>query len=154
MNRIKDQYEGIQALRFVAALLVVLMHSTHYASERLLIDVPIFSNGGAGVDIFFVISGFVMVIASNPLINRPDGWRLFVARRLIRIVPLYWLLLSVKVLTILLFPALLRDSTFDPIAIISSYLFLPSYNNEGEIAPILYVGWSLNFAAVAGSEAR
>ncbi len=145
MSSTQDQYEGIQTLRFVAALLVVLMHSTHYASERLLVNVPIFSNGGAGVDIFFVISGFVMVISSKSLTDRNDGWKLFIVRRLIRIVPLYWLLLSVKVLTILFLPSLLRDSTFDPIAIISSYLFLPSYNNEGEIAPILYVGWSLNF---------
>ena len=45
---------------------------------------------GAGVDLFFVISGFVMVYASNDLFGRRDGPALFMARRLIQIVPLYW----------------------------------------------------------------
>ena len=145
MTKTNNQFEGIQVLRFVAALLVVAMHSTHYAAERLTAGAPIFSNGSAGVDIFFVISGFVMVISSQSLIHHRDGWKHFALQRLIRIVPLYWLLLTTKVLFILFFPAALRDSSFDPVAIISSFLFLPSYNHEGEIAPILYVGWSLNF---------
>jgi exopolysaccharide production protein ExoZ len=141
----RDSFEGIQVLRFVAALMVVGMHSTHYAVERLHINATIFSNGGAGVDIFFVISGFVMMISSQSQLARPDGWKEFMLRRLIRIVPLYWLLLSAKVVTLIWLPGALRDATIDPLAIVSSYLFLPSYNNEGEIAPILYVGWTLNF---------
>lgn len=143
--RTHTRYDGIQALRFVAALLVVVMHSTHYAAERLVKDTPFFSPGAAGVDIFFVISGFVMIISSQPLWSRADGWKQFGLRRIARIVPLYWALLTLKVATLLLAPAVLRVTDITPWAVISSYLFLPSFNHDGEIAPILFVGWTLNF---------
>ena len=41
--------------------------------------------GAAGVNIFFVISGFVMVVSTATLRDRPDGWSIFIWRRLIRI---------------------------------------------------------------------
>ena len=44
----------------------------------------------AGVDVFFVISGFIMVYASAPLFTAPGGGRTFLARRIARIVPIYW----------------------------------------------------------------
>ena len=45
----------------------------------------------AGVDVFFVISGFIMVHASAPLFGTaPGGGRIFLARRIARIVPIYW----------------------------------------------------------------
>ena len=46
--------------------------------------------GAAGVDLFFVISGFVMVYSSESLFGRRDGPRKFFLRRLARIAPLYW----------------------------------------------------------------
>jgi peptidoglycan/LPS O-acetylase OafA/YrhL len=67
------RYEGIQALRFIAALLVVVTHATFYVSERLVPGYPVWSSGAAGVDVFFVISGFVMVVSSQDLIGQPDG---------------------------------------------------------------------------------
>ena len=45
---------------------------------------------GAGVDLFFVISGFIMVYPSNRLFAEPGGAKIFAWRRLSRIVPLYW----------------------------------------------------------------
>jgi exopolysaccharide production protein ExoZ len=51
-----------------------------------------FVHWGFGVDIFFVISGFIMVYTSVDLFGRPGAWRIFLTRRLTRIVPLYWLL--------------------------------------------------------------
>ena len=44
----------------------------------------------SGVDVFFVISGFVMVYSSSRLFAAPSGSRVFLRRRLARIVPLYW----------------------------------------------------------------
>ena len=45
----------------------------------------------AGVDLFFVISGFIMVVSCWPEFGKPYAPRRFIVRRLVRIVPLYWL---------------------------------------------------------------
>ena len=84
----------IQALRAVAALLVVLLHALETWGERVDPAAPgvNWENGASGVDIFFIISGFVMVISSQRLVDRPGAWRTFLQHRVIRIVPLYWLL--------------------------------------------------------------
>ena len=85
----KSTFTGIQALRFVAAMLVVLAHSTAMVNERMHLDMFKWRAGWSGVDIFFVISGFVMAISSGGLMQRANGWKIFLTRRLIRIVPLY-----------------------------------------------------------------
>jgi peptidoglycan/LPS O-acetylase OafA/YrhL len=56
----------------------------------------IWSNGGTGVDIFFVISGLVMVLAAGRLAGSPAAGRIFLRQRITRIVPLYWIMTSVK----------------------------------------------------------
>ncbi|MSR34058.1 MAG: acyltransferase [Phycisphaerales bacterium] len=82
-------YTGIQALRFVAAMLVVLAHSTAMVNERMHLDMFKWRAGWSGVDSFFVISGFVMAFSSGSLMTRANDWKIFLMRRLIRIVPLY-----------------------------------------------------------------
>ncbi len=122
------RYDGIQALRFVAALLVVFTHSTFYVGERLIPGFPVWSNGAAGVDIFFVISGFVMVISSQELLARADGWRIFMMRRIARIVPLYWIATSLKLVAVISVPSLAINAGLDPWQCVKSFLFLPSFN--------------------------
>jgi exopolysaccharide production protein ExoZ len=139
------RYEGIQALRFVAALLVVITHATFYVSERLVPGYPVWSSGAAGVDIFFVISGFVMALSSQSLIGRPDGARTFMLRRLSRIVPLYWFATTLKLAAIIAVPATVLNGGLDVGHIVKSYLFLPSYNESGGLHPVVAVGWTLNF---------
>ena len=65
-------FGGVQALRFFAAFLVVLNHATSMVVNRGMTGqgVEYWGNGAAGVDIFFVISGFVMAITAGPLIGR------------------------------------------------------------------------------------
>lgn len=53
-------YQGVQILRFVASALVLVAHATIYTQERNDPAVSVWHQGGYGVDIFFVISGFVM----------------------------------------------------------------------------------------------
>jgi exopolysaccharide production protein ExoZ len=139
-----EQFRGIQVLRFVAAALVVITHATLTVVERL--HTPgfvVWGKGAVGVDMFFVISGFVMVVSSRTLIARADGWYVFFARRLVRIVPLYWLATSIKLLAVLFVPALALHSAIDGFHVVASYLFLPARNVEGEVAPLLAVGWTL-----------
>ncbi len=140
-----SHFEGIQALRFIAALLVVCTHATLHLSERLLPGYPLWNPGASGVDVFFVISGFVMVASSRDLIERPDGATVFLTRRLIRIVPLYWAATSLKVLLIVSMPQVATNAVLDPLHLVSSYLFIPARNAAGEVFPVLGVGWTLNY---------
>lgn len=139
------RYEGIQALRFVAALLVVVTHSTFYVADRLIAGHPVWSAGAAGVDVFFVISGFVMVVSSQGLIGRPDGARTFLLRRLSRIVPMYWVATTLKLAAVLAVPAAVLNGGIDLGYVAASYLFIPAFAQSGEIHPLVAVGWTLNF---------
>lgn len=128
---------SIQFLRFLAAALVVLTH------VRIEIDksVPesIVSFGDFGVDIFFVISGFIM----SHITQRDSAY--FLTRRLIRIVPLYWAFtLLLSAITFVL-PELFNSARFDPGHILASLLFLPYWTEAAGFKPILLLGWTLNF---------
>ncbi|HTI80504.1 MAG TPA: acyltransferase, partial [Acetobacteraceae bacterium] len=141
----RTKFDGIQSLRFVAALLVVVTHSTFYAGERLDPSIPTWNFGTVGVDIFFVISGFVMVISTKGLEGAKDGWKYFGMRRLVRIVPMYWIATTIKLLTLLAVPSAILHAQLDPGKTVLSYLFLPSRNFEGRVEPLLGVGWTLTF---------
>lgn len=139
------RFDGIQALRFLAAIMVVFTHSIFYASERLGQGVFSWGVGAKGVDIFFVISGFVMVISSRFLVSSKDGWKEFIQKRLVRIVPLYWAATTFKLVVILLISSLVLHAKLDWWIIAKSYFFIPSHNLDGEIKPFLGVGWTLVF---------
>lgn len=134
-----ESFYGIQYLRGIAALMVVVHHARHYFGA-----VPTWSYfGSAGVDIFFIISGFIMVHATrnfDPASNRIYQALDFFVRRAIRIVPLYWLAL------LFLNRHILRNGTADT-GLINDFLFIPRFNpsHGGEIFPSLIVGWTLNF---------
>ncbi len=145
METHKQNFYLIQALRFLAAFMVVCCHSTFYTKERLLSSVTVFSMGANGVPLFFVISGFVIVLSSRKLINDKDGWRKYALKRIIRIVPLYWLLTTYKIAIMIFSAGLILHSNIDFSTILKSYFFIPSLNIDGEIRPILGVGWTLNF---------
>ena len=83
---------SIQALRCFAVMGVILFHVQHYYTNKLRMPgfLPNFDVGSAGVDLFFVISGFIMVYAFERLFGQPGGTRIFLLRRLARIVPMYW----------------------------------------------------------------
>jgi peptidoglycan/LPS O-acetylase OafA/YrhL len=92
----------IQSLRAVAALMVVLLHCTEMWALRVQTGSSdaIWQHGAAGVDIFFVISGFIMTVSSRHLVGEPLGWLQFIKNRIVRIVPLYWLLTTLKLVAV------------------------------------------------------
>ena len=137
---------GIQLLRGVAATAVVISHVQWDLTNHLSLPTALpeqLSLGNAGVDLFFVISGFVMVYSSEDLFGRPGAMREFLVRRVARIVPLYWL-----VTTLMLAYVLLRGfgpSDASPGLAVSSYLFIPFQRPSGEMGPLYGVGWTLNY---------
>ena len=145
MQTEKENYTGIQALRFLAAILVVMFHATLYTRDRLDPTFNSWIPGGGGVDVFFVISGFVMVVSSRKLATKTGGWLLFAKRRLIRIIPLYWLSTTLKIAAILAVPSLVLHTNLSFYQVATSYLFFPARNAEGDLHPLLIVGWTLNY---------
>src|ERR1700733_8255089 len=107
-------YYGIQALRAIAALMVVLVHADQLWVDRVVHRTESWTNGASGVDIFFVISGFVMTVSLPGLRKFGHRVRVFFWRRLTRIVPLYWLATTLKVVLLLVAPGLAVHRGINP----------------------------------------
>ncbi len=144
------QLPAIQVLRGIAAFAVALAHSINEVDkifERAGSSYP-YQNTvplGAGVDLFFVISGFVMVYASRDLFGQPGGARIFLRRRLARIVPIYWAVTAIYlVLSVFALAPLNRDMPGLTEAI-TSFLFIPYQGSDGQFRPVYSLGWTLNY---------
>lgn len=150
MGSSAGKFESIQALRCIAVLAVVLSHSFHELA-RMFAGVNANFNekafpGDFGVDLFFVISGFIMVHVSRNAFAAPGAVGAFVKRRLIRIVPLYWLMTSLMIAIVMLAPEHVHTATSDARQWIASYLFIPYPRiSDGLMRPVLGLGWSLNY---------
>ena len=129
---------SIQHLRAIAALSVALFHACQWSQ----ID---FGIGAAGVDLFFVISGFVMWTVTA---GREAAPLTFLRRRVIRVAPLYWIVTLALVAGALVFPQ--RFPEVEPRAdhILLSLAFIQHMNPAGQPFPILAPGWTLNYEAV------
>jgi len=84
---------GLQMLRGFAAAAVVLHHALEESNGAATAFSPDFltSFGASGVDIFFVISGFIILYTSFPAGRRPLAPASFLLRRIARIYPMYWI---------------------------------------------------------------
>lgn len=140
-----EKFVTVQFFRFLAAFIVIIYHATYYTADRLDKGLNQYQTGHNGVVLFFVISGFVMIISSEKLIGKNDGWRIFMMRRLLRIVPIYWLVTSYKAIVMLFSTKLVKHAHLDTLTLIKSYLFIPARNIDGSFRPLLGVGWTLNF---------
>lgn len=140
-----EKYDSIQALRFIAALAVVICHSAFYAQERLDPTSFRYGPGSNGVSLFFVISGFVMILASEKLQGTADGWKHFATRRIARIVPLYWVATTIKLAVLLSAAHFVLHAKIDWTYIFKSYFFIPAVNVDNHTKPLLGVGWTLLF---------
>jgi exopolysaccharide production protein ExoZ len=132
----------IQDLRGFAAVLVLMSHAL--LQYNILIGpggrplTQIF-DGSFGVDVFFVISGFIMYYISHDKFARPRAPGDFLLRRLIRIVPLYWIATALQA------RHQLAAGNVSWGEVIQSFLFIPYDFHDGKFRPVLAVGWSLNY---------
>jgi exopolysaccharide production protein ExoZ len=144
-NSASEQLRTVQCLRAIAALFVVGFHSTLLLHDNFFPNFRPWGNGNSGVDLFFVISGFIMIVSSRRLVGQADGWRRFIALRLVRIVPMYWLSTIAKLLSIAAVPEIARHTSLTTWNTIASFLFLPSFDGAGIVRPVLAVGWTLSY---------
>ena len=145
----RAQLSNLQIARGVAAAMVVVAHALHEAGAfegpeeggpRTLLNL------GFGVDIFFVISGFIMMHVAHGEFGLPGApWRFF-ARRLARIAPLYWLLTALMIGGALIAPGLLNVPLGGVRHVVLSLLFIPDWRPDMSIVrPVLALGWTLNY---------
>jgi exopolysaccharide production protein ExoZ len=148
--------ESIQWLRAVAAIGVVFTHAITRISTTFPLGIQhsLFTDahgqltvGDAGVDLFFVISGFIMLYVHGDDFGCPGAVQNFVSRRLLRIVPLYWMLTTVAVIFLIFAPQLFTThyGGIDLAWIAGSYLFLPVAPPGGAVSPVVGVGWTLSY---------
>lgn len=134
---------NLQILRGLSALSVCCFHFRGYIDfENFKLGEILFKNGGIGVPIFFVISGFIMAFTTQKLDFKSNATKtisLFYKRRIIRIVPLYYLLTFAWMILGGSFFLYFQGEYFA--RFIHSILFLPQAGSP----PVLYLGWSLNY---------
>lgn len=114
-------------MRGLAALLVLIYH------------VDFLRSGFAGVDIFFVISGFII-----SKVGTGQSASTFFANRLIRIVPLYWTV-TLLMCAVSLIPGAFHQFTFSLSSLLKSLFFIPYSDQSGNVWPLLVPGWTLNY---------
>lgn len=124
----KKQYDSIQLMRGLAALTVIFMH------------IQMIKRGAFGVELFFCISGFIMMHVTQ------RGYEHFFTKRLIRIVPLYWLAAFLTAAILVIAPAVFRTLVFKPEFFVKTLLFLPFYYKGASgstVNSLVQVGWTL-----------
>jgi exopolysaccharide production protein ExoZ len=131
---------NLQILRAVAAYLVFLTHFGLYAAP-ILPKPDLFAFGASGVDVFFVLSGFIMFVSTA---GRPETPGSFLLRRAIRIVPVYWLVTLVLALIAVAGLKPIGIMEIRPEYLVQSLLFLP-FSRGGYVEPLNSVGWTLNY---------
>jgi exopolysaccharide production protein ExoZ len=140
MLETRTRLDNIQALRGLAALLVVLSHlhrvEHKYSGDPLLPDWLL--SGVSGVDLFFAISGFIMVVTTRGLSRGAPAAAAFLRRRAQRIYPTYWFYTALVLIVVAWQPAWVNQGR--PFDLASSLLLLPH-----ALHPLLEVAWSLEY---------
>jgi len=132
---------GLQWGRGIAAVSVVIGHAIAHPYQHAPEQAHLM--GRAGVTLFFVISGYIMVLTTGA--GRFDP-AIFMRKRILRIVPLYYLATFVLAAGALFVPQLFKSTAFNINQITTSLLFIPAYTPESDaIEPFMKLGWTLNF---------
>ena len=125
----------IQYLRGIAAMMVVWHHSVDILGAGS-------GFGASGVDLFFVISGFIMVASTERGVTPGE----FMLHRIVRVVPLYWCA-TLLIVALAIAHVSFKYDVIDLETVGKSLLFIPyeSPTHPGQLWPLLVPGWTLNY---------
>jgi exopolysaccharide production protein ExoZ len=135
----RDEVLSIQYLRGFAALSVLITHALQWPLAEL--NMALLKTGRLGVEVFFVISGFIITIIAG---DGPFSPKTFLSRRAFRIIPTYWAATLLITCLALMMPSQFRTTIPTIEGFVKSLLFIPSLEPK---APLLLLGWTLNFEA-------
>jgi peptidoglycan/LPS O-acetylase OafA/YrhL len=147
----EGKIKSVQLLRFFAALMVVFGHVMMEAYKMGIISTATYRlidmfPWGAGVDLFFIISGFIIAHVLPRFSADHAGFIDFMVRRVIRIAPLYWFYTLLMIAAVAAFPSAIRNANMDPAHIAASLAFIPWQRpGDGALRPVLGQGWTLNY---------
>jgi len=134
--------QSLQVYRGLAALMVVLYHITDLTATRFnyqFLD-GAFRFGYTGVDFFFVLSGFIIAYTNKNAVGQPAALRQYLWKRLVRVYPLYWLIVGFKLSLVGANMIAAKPQERDPVAILASLLLLPQSH-----LPVIGVAWTLTY---------
>ena len=134
------KFTVVQQLRGLNALLIVLPHVVHTVAPAFnsVLDDPI------GIDTFFIIGGFMMFYSSRNDFGQPRARSNYYARRISRIVPLYWLCTAIVIAMRYFSPHSTPDGAGD---ILCSLTFIPCGFNaaKNQLHTVYGAGWFLDY---------
>lgn len=142
MPLIKEKLESLQLIRAVAMLLVLFAHIDIFSNAVLKTGFffGIFRlGGGAGVDLFFVLSGFVITFIHRQDIGKKTKSVIYLIKRFTRIYPTYWVVNLIIIPIHFLFPYFGAGDETKVSKIITSLSLYPDHT-----APIVHAGWTLS----------
>ncbi|WP_158630097.1 acyltransferase [Cohnella sp. AR92] len=136
----KPKLHRIQYLRAFAVVLVLLFHATITLNERINYEYAsgIFGFGYMGVDLFFVISGFIICYIHYSDFGERRRLRSYYVRRMTRIYPVYWIVLVPVIAFNFLVPSYGDGFERELPEILQSWFLIPQSHQ-----PILRVAWTL-----------
>lgn len=145
---------SIQFLRAVAATLVVYQHFVNQGAANVESWQKNFYHlknfGCIGVDLFFVISGFIIMYVANEYTGVRSGFH-FLLKRFIRINPIYYIATLLFLLALLIINELGYPnnyvSSYQKIitSLVDTLLIIPTVGDVESFSPFLLVGWTLSF---------
>ncbi len=146
MNNKSTRLEPLQLLRGLAAILIMVMHARYETAQITGVSSGIEEASYllVGVDIFFVLSGFIMVYTTWGK-SGFEASKNFMIRRILRIIPIYWFYTFLLLGVALIAPQVLGKAEFIPAEFLKSLFFIPYLNSAGDIQPFLALGWTLNY---------
>lgn len=138
----RGEIVGVQYLRGIAALLVVVFHAS--LQMKRLSGSSTLDTFASRVDVFFIISGFVMVVSTDA--GRRSTPLDFLQKRIIRIGPLYWTATAAMILVLLVTPQFVQSSKLSWSHALASFAFIARENpaTVGLYDPLVAPGWTLN----------
>ena len=133
--------QGLQAIRGFAAISVMLFHGSQIIKEHTGYSEPevLFNQGYLGVDIFFVLSGFIIAYTRA---KKKEQALIFLSKRISRIFPSYWIATSLLILGYTLFPQHDQPFKTDSSIILGSFMLLPQPRY------VLGVAWTLYYEMI------
>lgn len=143
---------SLQALRAIAAMLVIFAHSITQINIAVTTNgtfgfvLKILENfGGLGVYVFFIISGYIMAYTTVNIASNTKNAIIFIKKRIVRIYPVYWICLTILIIGWAA-GVFLKSHDFYFDKILFSYLLIPfKADNSSSISPVLTQAWTLMY---------